>query len=128
MRTLLRLGLPHNLQEGIEAKRAGVALNAFGLEEFKVPYGYSPLLVAHPDTVRWAAGGSVCGSVTPVLPYGRSPLLVAHPDTVTCEGQACRGTAGAEALRHHTVEHSPTYASSCSNLYRLPTVCILRAA
>lgn len=38
--------------EGIEAKRAGVALNAFGLEEYRVPYGYSPLLVAHPDTVR----------------------------------------------------------------------------
>ncbi|KXZ43661.1 hypothetical protein GPECTOR_83g273 [Gonium pectorale] len=38
--------------EGIEARLRGVELNAFGLEEFKVPYGYSPLLVAHPDTVR----------------------------------------------------------------------------
>ncbi|KAG2441969.1 hypothetical protein HYH02_009763 [Chlamydomonas schloesseri] len=38
--------------EGIEAKRKGVELNAFGLEEFKVPYGYSPLLIAHPDTVK----------------------------------------------------------------------------
>ncbi|GLI71364.1 hypothetical protein VaNZ11_016553 [Volvox africanus] len=38
--------------EGIEAKRRGVELNAFSLEQYKVPYGYSPLLVAHQDTVR----------------------------------------------------------------------------
>lgn len=50
--------------EGIEAKRKGVELNAFGLEEFGVPYGYSPLLIAHPDTIRcgpgpggWGGGG-----------------------------------------------------------------------
>ncbi|KAJ9521944.1 hypothetical protein QJQ45_024820 [Haematococcus lacustris] len=38
--------------EGVEARMKGVELNCFGLEEFKVPYGYSPLLVAHPDTLR----------------------------------------------------------------------------
>ncbi|KAL6763127.1 NMT1/THI5 like-domain-containing protein [Haematococcus lacustris] len=38
--------------EGVEARMKGVELNCFGLEEFRVPYGYSPLLVAHPDTLR----------------------------------------------------------------------------
>ncbi|GLC40077.1 hypothetical protein PLESTM_000989800 [Pleodorina starrii] len=37
---------------GIEAKRRGLNLNVFGLEQYKVPYGYSPLLVTHPDTIR----------------------------------------------------------------------------
>lgn len=39
--------------EGIEASRKGVELNVFKLEDYKVQYGYSPLLVAHPDTLRW---------------------------------------------------------------------------
>ncbi|KAK9809928.1 hypothetical protein WJX72_001872 [[Myrmecia] bisecta] len=38
--------------EGIEAKQKGVELNAFRLGDYGVPYGYSPLLVAHPDTLR----------------------------------------------------------------------------
>jgi NitT/TauT family transport system substrate-binding protein len=38
--------------EGVEAELAGVALNTFKLESFNVPYGYSPLLVAHPDTLK----------------------------------------------------------------------------
>mmetsp|Transcript_45891 Transcript_45891/g.93657 ORF Transcript_45891/g.93657 Transcript_45891/m.93657 type:complete len:215 (-) Transcript_45891:200-844(-) len=37
--------------EGIEAELKGVKLNAFGLEQYQIPYGYSPLLVAHPDTL-----------------------------------------------------------------------------
>ncbi|EFJ42027.1 hypothetical protein VOLCADRAFT_110035 [Volvox carteri f. nagariensis] len=38
--------------EAIEAKQRGVEIHAFGLEQYKVPYGYSPLLVTHPDTIR----------------------------------------------------------------------------
>jgi hypothetical protein len=38
--------------EGVEAQVKGVDLNIFKLEDFKVPYGHSPLLVAHPDTIR----------------------------------------------------------------------------
>jgi hypothetical protein len=38
--------------EGIEAELRGVNLNVFKLEDYQVPYGYSPLLVAHPDTIE----------------------------------------------------------------------------
>lgn len=48
-------------QEGIEAKRKGVQLHAFGLEQYKVPYGYSPLLVTHSDTIRCGEGARVVG-------------------------------------------------------------------
>mmetsp|Transcript_12288 Transcript_12288/g.26508 ORF Transcript_12288/g.26508 Transcript_12288/m.26508 type:complete len:344 (-) Transcript_12288:392-1423(-) len=37
--------------EGIEAQQKGVELNVFKLEDYKVPYGYSPVLVAHPSTL-----------------------------------------------------------------------------
>ncbi|GAX77568.1 hypothetical protein CEUSTIGMA_g5012.t1 [Chlamydomonas eustigma] len=38
--------------EGIEAEMRGVKLNVFKLEDSQVPYGYSPLLVTHPDTIE----------------------------------------------------------------------------
>lgn len=38
--------------EGIEAKMKGVELNVFRPEDHGVQYGYSPVLVAHPDTLR----------------------------------------------------------------------------
>lgn len=38
--------------EGVEAKIKGVELNTFRLEDYNIPYGYSPLLVAHPDFLR----------------------------------------------------------------------------
>lgn len=34
------------------AERAGVQLNTFKLEDYGVAYGYSPVLAAHPDTLR----------------------------------------------------------------------------
>jgi len=37
--------------EGVEAKMKGIALNTFKLEDYGVKYGYSPLLVTHPDTL-----------------------------------------------------------------------------
>ncbi|KAF5842796.1 NMT1/THI5 like-domain-containing protein [Dunaliella salina] len=37
--------------EGVEAKRKGIALNTFKPEDYGVQYGYSPLLVAHPDSL-----------------------------------------------------------------------------
>lgn len=42
--------------EGVEAELKGVKLNSFKLEDFNVPYGHSPLLVAHPDFIRSDAG------------------------------------------------------------------------
>ncbi|KAL3142310.1 hypothetical protein ABBQ38_002651 [Trebouxia sp. C0009 RCD-2024] len=38
--------------EGVDAKRRGVGLNAFSLEDFNIPYGYSPVLVAATDTLQ----------------------------------------------------------------------------
>jgi NitT/TauT family transport system substrate-binding protein len=37
--------------EGIQARRAGIDLNVFRLEDYGVAYGYSPVLAAHPDTL-----------------------------------------------------------------------------
>ncbi|GAB4821510.1 hypothetical protein N2152v2_008556 [Parachlorella kessleri] len=37
--------------EGVEARRRGIQLNAFRLADYGVPYGYSPLLITHPDTL-----------------------------------------------------------------------------
>ena len=38
--------------EGVDAKRRGVGLNAFSLEDFNIPYGYSPVLVAATATLQ----------------------------------------------------------------------------
>ncbi|WP_375580928.1 ABC transporter substrate-binding protein [Marivirga tractuosa] len=38
--------------EGILAKRAGIQLNAFQLDSYNIPYGYSPILLAHPDVLN----------------------------------------------------------------------------
>ena len=35
--------------EGVLAERAGQQLNCFALEDYGVPYGYSPVLLTHPD-------------------------------------------------------------------------------
>ncbi|KAF6254748.1 NMT1/THI5 like-domain-containing protein [Scenedesmus sp. NREL 46B-D3] len=37
--------------EGVAAQRANVALNTFKLEDYGIPYCYSPVLAAHPDTL-----------------------------------------------------------------------------
>lgn len=38
--------------EGIAAMQRGVRLNAFYLKNYQIPYGYSPVVVAHPYTLR----------------------------------------------------------------------------
>lgn len=38
--------------EGVEAKLKGVELNEFALEDYGIPYGYAPCLVAHPSTLE----------------------------------------------------------------------------
>ncbi len=42
--------------EGLLAERAGIPLNVFRLEDYGVPYGYAPVLVAHPQTLRQHPG------------------------------------------------------------------------
>lgn len=37
--------------EGVAAQRAGVELNAFKLGDYGIPYCYSPVLAAHPQTL-----------------------------------------------------------------------------
>ncbi len=38
--------------EGVEAKRKGVRLNAFQMDDYGIPYGYSPVLVAHEQVME----------------------------------------------------------------------------
>ena len=38
--------------EGVEARLKGIDLNEFRLEDFGVPYGYSPVVAVHEDTIR----------------------------------------------------------------------------
>ena len=38
--------------EGIEARRKGVELNTFQLQDYDIPYGYSPVLISHPDLLE----------------------------------------------------------------------------
>ena len=38
--------------EGILAKRDGIELNEFRLDPYNIPYGYSPILIAHPETLN----------------------------------------------------------------------------
>ena len=37
--------------EGVEADDRGIELNAFRLEDYEIPYGYSPILTAHRDWI-----------------------------------------------------------------------------
>lgn len=37
--------------EGVAAQRAGVDLNVFKLSDYGIPYCYSPVLAAHPQTL-----------------------------------------------------------------------------
>lgn len=37
--------------EGVAAERAGIQLNVFKLGDYQIPYCYSPVLAAHPDTL-----------------------------------------------------------------------------
>lgn len=38
--------------EGVEARRKGVELNVFKLGDYKISYGYAPVLVARADSLR----------------------------------------------------------------------------
>jgi len=37
--------------EGVAAQHAGLELNVFKFEDYNIPYGYSPVVAAHPDTL-----------------------------------------------------------------------------
>ncbi|XP_057848482.1 uncharacterized protein LOC131059073 isoform X2 [Cryptomeria japonica] len=38
--------------EGVEAKRKHIELNEFRLTDYGIPYGFSPVVFAHPDTLK----------------------------------------------------------------------------
>lgn len=38
--------------EGIDAMQRGLQLNAFAVTQYQIPYGYSPVVIAHPHTLR----------------------------------------------------------------------------
>ena len=45
--------------EGVLAQRAGQDLRCFHLEDYGIPYGYSPVLLAHPDMIANAKGADI---------------------------------------------------------------------
>lgn len=40
--------------EGVQAERDGIDLNAFALDDYGVPYGYTPVMLARPTTIESA--------------------------------------------------------------------------
>lgn len=42
--------------EGVEAEQQGIELNVFKLEDYGCSYGYSPVVLAHPDALATKAG------------------------------------------------------------------------
>jgi NitT/TauT family transport system substrate-binding protein len=38
--------------EGVKAERAGIDLNVFKMDDFGIPYGYTPLMLAHQDAIE----------------------------------------------------------------------------
>jgi NitT/TauT family transport system substrate-binding protein len=38
--------------EGVQAERDGIDLNAFALDDYDVPYGYTPVVLAHPERIE----------------------------------------------------------------------------
>jgi len=78
--------------EGVSAELQGLSLRTFSLQDAGVPYGYSPVLLAHPvllaneeDKQRLAAfleatergGDSECSDLT-TLPYGLNIIQVSN--------------------------------------------------
>lgn len=46
--------------EGVQAEMEGVRLNVFKLSDYNIPYGFTPILVGDPETMR-SARPSCCG-------------------------------------------------------------------
>lgn len=38
--------------EGVEARREGLSLHAFRMGDYDIPYGYTPVMLAHPDLIQ----------------------------------------------------------------------------
>lgn len=45
--------------EGVEARLKGLELNAFSLGDYGIPYGYSPVVIAHPDSLSGPRAAAV---------------------------------------------------------------------
>ena len=58
--------------EGVDAQLKGVELNTFSLDEYGVPYGYTPVLAALPQTLK-------CAHIhSPLYPLRHTLYSVAH--------------------------------------------------
>lgn len=88
--------------EGVEAQQKGLELNVFRLGDYGINYGYSPVLVAHPDTLRCGQGlvpgfragpwgfrapHKLSSPSTPSHPQGCSPQLRHQACPVAVAGQ-----------------------------------------
>mmetsp|Transcript_14638 Transcript_14638/g.42847 ORF Transcript_14638/g.42847 Transcript_14638/m.42847 type:complete len:288 (-) Transcript_14638:1205-2068(-) len=98
--------------EGVEAKLKGLDLNAFGLEQYKIPYGYSPLLVAHPDTLRGARAEPPRPACAERDPHHRTAVMRASGSRCVGRLRCCRSKQqqschmgrqrGCHMRRHHS--------------------------
>ncbi len=68
--------------EGLEAERDGIELNAFGLEEYDVPYGYTPVMLARPEMVTNGSGREALSEFLAATARGYEEA-VANPETAT---------------------------------------------
>ncbi|PSC72392.1 putative WD repeat-containing [Micractinium conductrix] len=84
------LGVPHTLEtgeadatwvflgwEGVQADRQGLNLNTFKLGDYGIPYGYSPVLLAHPDAI--SSQGDTLRAVLAAAAEGYK-YAAAHPE------------------------------------------------
>ena len=49
--------------EGVQAEMEGVRLNVFKLSDYSIPYGFTPILIGNPETMRsaWPSCCCYCG-------------------------------------------------------------------
>lgn len=53
--------------EGVEAEQRGVALNVFRLGDYSIPYCYSPIVLAHPDSLKYVPWWTPTSNLIPFL-------------------------------------------------------------
>lgn len=99
--------------EGVLAERAGQELNFFALEDFDVPYCYSPVLLAHPDRLADADGAAVTRAFLEATAegYARAAKDPAKAAAALCaSGHA--SLADAEFVEASAVSCAPKYLTA----------------
>lgn len=82
--------------EGVEAAQKGIVLNAFSLDDYQIPYRYSPVLLTHADTLE-RQGNALRGFVQASAEGYR--LAVAQPDLAVAALTAANPAVTADFAR-----------------------------